>query len=214
MSHSDFYNVGLEEQIVPLSRTFRSTIFRMPVYIHRQPTYRVMPWKNGLGVTSEIVRFPKDSGRDLIWRVSIASVAGKGAFSLFPGCDRILMPLDGQMVLEHDETQFRLAPFEAHYFPGDIATEGWPVDGAVRDFNVVTARAQASARLEVHIVNGQATIALDPAESALLFSPSSVIRIPGSGELQAGDSALVVNERSLEVQGAGSWVVLVRIHTL
>lgn len=36
-----------------------------------------MPWKNGLGITEEILRFPFDSD-DFDWRISRAIVTGSG----------------------------------------------------------------------------------------------------------------------------------------
>ncbi|MBM7325185.1 HutD family protein, partial [Agrobacterium sp. S2] len=48
-----------------------------------------MPWKNGGGVTTEIIVHPaKASMADFDWRISMANVAQDGPFSIFPGVDR------------------------------------------------------------------------------------------------------------------------------
>src|SRR6516164_3236854 len=57
------------------------------------------PWKNGGGVTREIVRIPVDSGmNDFRWRASIAELAASGPFSAFEGVDRVLVLLSGEGV--------------------------------------------------------------------------------------------------------------------
>ncbi|HEU4727085.1 MAG TPA: HutD family protein [Kofleriaceae bacterium] len=50
---------------------------------------RPQPWKNGGGVTYEIVRWPRDAGRDdYEIRISIADDRAPGPFSRFPGYRR------------------------------------------------------------------------------------------------------------------------------
>jgi environmental stress-induced protein Ves len=52
-----------------------------------------MPWKNGGGITHEILK--QEHGGKLLWRLSIAEVASDGPFSLFPGLSRILTVIEG-----------------------------------------------------------------------------------------------------------------------
>ncbi|MGO6905167.1 HutD family protein, partial [Rhizobium ruizarguesonis] len=70
--------------------------------ILRAGDYKRMPWKNGKGETVEIAVFPPDASiNDFDWRVSMATVAEDGPFSIFPGIDRTLAILDGNgMVLD------------------------------------------------------------------------------------------------------------------
>ena len=54
------------------------------------------PWKNGGGVTREIVCSPPGAGMEgFDWRVSIATIDKPGPFSAFAGVDRVIMLLDG-----------------------------------------------------------------------------------------------------------------------
>ncbi len=57
--------------------------------------FQKMPWKNGLGVTTElaVARRPGEDGFD--WRISTATVASPGPFSVFPGIDRSLAIVRG-----------------------------------------------------------------------------------------------------------------------
>ena len=52
------------------------------------------PWKNGGGVTREVLRH-EEMGF-MHWRISIADVASEGPFSAFPGLKRILTVIEGK----------------------------------------------------------------------------------------------------------------------
>ncbi len=64
--------------------------------LYRAHDHKRMPWKNGGGETVEIAVFPPGAGvDDFDWRISMATVASDGPFSIFPGIDRTLSILDG-----------------------------------------------------------------------------------------------------------------------
>ncbi|MDN6651963.1 MAG: HutD family protein, partial [Enterobacterales bacterium] len=63
--------------------------------IIRWADYQAMPWKNGQGVTQEIMRVDSPSGRDFRWRLSMAEVSSDGDFSSYTGYQRILSILEG-----------------------------------------------------------------------------------------------------------------------
>ncbi|MBB3978119.1 hypothetical protein GGQ64_003333 [Rhizobium azooxidifex] len=106
--------------------------------------HRRMPWKNGGGETVEVAVFPEDS--DLAgfgWRVSMATVASDGPFSLFPGIDRTLALLSGQgMELEIEGMGRHLLVPESTPlpFPADAQTSARLTGGAITDLNVMTRR--------------------------------------------------------------------------
>jgi hypothetical protein len=130
-----------------------------------------MPWKNGGGVTREIVASPSGAGLDTFaWRVSIADVSADGPFSVFEGVDRVLVLLegngvalrgaDGQMLRRLDE------PFVPFAFHGDDRIVSSLLAGPSVDFNVMTRRGVAVA--DVRIV--RASEALESFESGVLFA--------------------------------------------
>lgn len=108
--------------------------------------YRLMPWKNGLGITTEIAIHPADAGlagQPFDWRVSMADVTADSEFSRFPGYDRSILMAEGAgMELDFDTAPtVRLAYRGAMTgFSGDWQTRCRLLDGPVRDFNVMTAR--------------------------------------------------------------------------
>jgi environmental stress-induced protein Ves len=113
-----------------------------------------MPWKNGGGVTREIVCMPPGAGMgDFDWRVSIAHIAGDGQFSAFPGIDRVITLLSGGGVhllgddgLVNHRLDTPLAPFA---FAGEAAIHARLLAGDCHDFNLMTRRAVCSASLQV-----------------------------------------------------------------
>ena len=68
----------------------------MPVHRFDRTSLIATPWKNGGGVTREIVCQPPGAGMDSFdWRVSIAHIASDGPFSAFAGVDRVITLLEG-----------------------------------------------------------------------------------------------------------------------
>lgn len=111
------------------------------------------PWKNGGGLTREVVVRPAGAGLDdFDWRVSIATIAAPGPFSPFPGIDRIIVLLDGDGVrLQSDDGRIdhrldrRGMPFA---FAGEARIDCRLLGGPSTDFNLMTRRGRISARLD------------------------------------------------------------------
>ncbi len=102
-------------------------------------------WKNGGGTTREIACWPQNSTiSDFDWRISIADIAMNGPFSAFTGLDRTIMLLNGhgvQLTAKDGSFDHRLAtPLVPFHFSGDTALDCILLNGATRDFNVMTRR--------------------------------------------------------------------------
>ena len=113
---------------------------------------RSRPWRNGRGTTVEMAREDDPDG-EMLWRVSAADVVEAGAFSLFPGIDRILTLIEGPGFDLDFAGHGRVAPVEPLQpvrFSGDWTTRAEAVRGPSRDLNVMTARGKAHATVEVH----------------------------------------------------------------
>lgn len=102
--------------------------------------YTRQPWKNGKGETVELARMDRDGA--LLWRLSMATVAEDGPFSVFPGVERNLTVLDGPgFRLVGDGIDLPCLPLSPVAFPGDVAVQAIQTGGVVStDFNVMTAR--------------------------------------------------------------------------
>ncbi|WP_104061532.1 HutD family protein [Arthrobacter sp. 4R501] len=103
---------------------------------------RSEPWRNGGGVTRELASHPKaassqDGAWD--WRVSIADVSKAGDFSAFPGMERVLTVIDGELLLlTVDGAEHPLEKHRPFRFSGEAAAHGALPTGDIRDLNVIT----------------------------------------------------------------------------
>ncbi|MEN3293518.1 MAG: uncharacterized protein V7642_2771 [Burkholderiales bacterium] len=113
-----------------------------------------MPWKNGGGVTREIVCHPPGAGMDdFEWRVSIATIAADGPFSIFNGIDRVITLLEGAgMRLRSRDGSFDHAlatPLMPFAFPGEASVDCNLLSGESHDFNVMTRRDKLRAEVRM-----------------------------------------------------------------
>ncbi|MDX3928644.1 MAG: HutD family protein [Shinella sp.] len=124
----------------------------MSARLLRSGDYRRMPWKNGGGETVEIAVHPEASDLAAFgWRVSIATVASDGPFSVFPGIDRTLAVLSGGgMELDIEGMgKYVLTPIsEPLSFAADAPTAARLSAGAITDLNVMTRRGAFSHRMQ------------------------------------------------------------------
>jgi len=117
-----------------------------------------MPWKNGGGVTRQVVCHPPGTTiNNFDWRISIADISSSGPFSLFPGVNRSLTLLSGPGVqLTSDDAHGApvhtldslLAPYS---FSGDVPLYSTLIrdGGHCRDFNVMVRRTIGSPQVSL-----------------------------------------------------------------
>lgn len=121
----------------------------MQVHLIPANEYRRVRWKNGLGWTREILRWPEDA-EDWDWRLSIAEVDQPGPFSAFPACERELVLLSGEgmrLVFDDGKTVDLLPPYGRHRFDGEAGLRAELVAGPTQDFNLIWKRERVEARL-------------------------------------------------------------------
>ncbi|MFJ7352672.1 HutD family protein [Phyllobacterium sp. NPDC097923] len=179
--------------------------------ILRSTGHRRMPWKNGKGVTTEIAVFPEGASVDSFdWRISMANVPDSGPFSAFPGIDRVLAVLEGEMVLGVDgrppETLGPLSPAIA--FPGDTPTSA-VVLREVTDLNVMVRRGTFSARVRRMV---DASIKADAAQTFVVLRSDAKLT---SGEtLGANDVLQLAQAETVTFKDVPSSAWLVEIDRL
>lgn len=109
--------------------------------IIRRADAAAQPWRNGGGITHELVREPAEGAFAI--RLSIAAIDADGDFSTFEGIDRVIALLEGDgcrlrrddgLTVELDEVG---VPFA---FAGEDAWCCTLYDGPVRDINVMVDR--------------------------------------------------------------------------
>ncbi len=172
------------------------------------------PWKNGGGTTSEVAVFPGGATMDdFQWRVSIAEVTAPGAFSNFPQVDRVLAVIEGRLSLriaEATEPVLLSPAIDAHGFPGDIAAFGEPLDGPVRDLNVMVRRGAWEATTRVLRPAGRVIVS-DLTDTVIFVAMGETLLRHTSDSLRLGrlDAAFVEGASGQQVELVGEHPVYV-----
>jgi environmental stress-induced protein Ves len=177
------------------------------------------PWKNGGGVTRELYGYPAGASFDaFLWRVSIADVSQSGAFSSFPGVDRVIMLLegDGMQLRSAGGGSALLTSLQVHRFRGEEQVDAQLAGGACQDFNLMLRRGAASGTVDVW--HADQDLAQD---TSLLFCVQGrwdVLTDNGEQATLAPRQALVFDEQpgrlALRSLQAGSIVISVSINLL
>ena len=101
------------------------------------------PWRNGGGVTRELLTWP-DAG-DWILRLSVADIEMDGPFSAFPGVRRWIVALTGAGMELGVPFNVQLEPgLPVFSFDGQFAPLCTLTDGPTKDLNLMVATNRAS----------------------------------------------------------------------
>jgi environmental stress-induced protein Ves len=188
--------------------------------ILRHDSYKRMPWKNGGGETVEIAVSPDGAGlADFDWRVSMATVATDGPFSVFSGIDRTLSILEGAgmtLFIERREPVLLTQGSDPLSFAADAPTSATLVDGAITDLNVMTRRGRYVHSVKRSAIDGRGELQLQ-AGIALLLCDHGSLRVDDADKsfsLSTRDCAVIgeTSGRRIELSGTAS-VFLIEIKT-
>lgn len=189
------------------------------------------PWRNGGGVTRQIAGHTgaasgHDGGWD--WRVSIAEVGKAGDFSPFPGMERVLTVVEGELLLlTVDGAEHPLEKYRPFRFPGGADTTCALPTGDVRNLNVITRAGRYKgftsiielSKKRAHplfagqlgvLLQGQATVSApaDPAAAAAAAGSAAGPGAPGPVALDRYDALVGSDSGSPEVLGRGFLAVV------
>lgn len=109
------------------------------------------PWKNGGGLTHELLRWPAaSSSDDWLLRLSVAEIARSGPFSAYPGIARWFCVLQGAGVaLGFEDGPLVLTPDSAPlHFDGALAPGCTLLDGATLDLNLMARHTTGHAEMQ------------------------------------------------------------------
>lgn len=177
--------------------------------------HKRMPWKNGGGETVEIAVFPEDAGLgDFDWRISMASVASDGPFSMFEGVDRTLTILNGvgmSLAIDGKPAIHLDASSEPLTFPADVPVDAHLADGPITDLNVMTRRGRFNHRVVRIEVSGGRTYPVARGHKVLLACDEglSVLLDGRQIELEMRDVLLLDDETSLSLLGTGEAILII-----
>ncbi|MFC9848129.1 HutD family protein [Streptomyces sp. NPDC060223] len=155
-----------------------------------------VPWRNGGGVTREILASPEGAGMgDFVWRVSLAEVAADGPFSAFPEVDRILTVVEGagMDLTVGGERRLVNSRYVPQDFRGDVPTDCRLLDGPVVNLNVMWRRGGGRTPPTVAVVRGRLALPAAPATLALIVALDGPAELAGL-TLGRYDAALLTGE--------------------
>jgi uncharacterized protein len=153
----------------------------------RENDYVTVPWKNGGGLTREILKVPADA-ETFDWRLSLATVGAPGPFSAFDGYDRALALVRGAGIEldfgPHGQISLR-SPGELARFDGAWATDGALIDGPSTGVKLIVAKERAEAQVDVLRLTAPDLIRTSGWEETLVCCISGIARIEtAAGELE------------------------------
>lgn len=105
--------------------------------LYKADSYKTSQWMGG--TTQELAISPATSSyleRNFVWRISSATIeTEESTFSKLPDYDRVLMVLDGEVVLSYENQRVaRLTALEQDRFDGGWSTKSF---GKIKDFNLM-----------------------------------------------------------------------------
>ena len=143
------------------------------ITIFSAENFKTIPWKNGLGHTTELAISDGGNLDDFAWRLSIASVVNDGDFSNFSGYQRNLVLIEGNgLTLDHRNGDIdKLSKLlDIARFDGASKTHGTLMNGGIKDFNIMTKQGSFTAQVDSYPTKKQVT--LSPNSGTLVFAYS------------------------------------------
>lgn len=152
------------------------------------------PWRNGGGVTRELLAWPLGSGAAWQARVSVADIERDGPFSAYPGVQRCFAVLEGSgVVLRFAHAEHRLTTdTNPLAFDGAEAPDCTLLSGPTRDLNLMVRNDAGLARME-RVRHGDPASPLAGSARRAWWGVFTTV----AGRLLADDLALAVPDQSL-----------------
>jgi len=158
--------------------------------------FKTIPWKNGLGHTTELAISDGGSLDNFDWRLSIASVVNDGDFSNFAGYQRNLVLIEGEgLILDHrnGEVDNLTKLLDIAHFDGGCNTHGALVNGGIKDFNIMSNQTSFSADVNCYIKQQSVTVELSTDSLVFAYSLTDTLTIESDraelGNLSVGHLA-------------------------
>jgi len=160
------------------------------IKIIKPSQFKVIPWKNGQGETTELAINTTGDFDHFDWRLSIATVASDGFFSDFSGYDRNLVLIEGNGIsLKHDDKQVDVLKnrLDIASFSGSCKTYGNLVNGVIKDFNIMTNNTKFSANVHCYDESKKVVIRLTSTSQCFAYSLTDDIAV----EISTKENTLV-----------------------
>lgn len=194
----------------------------MSLRFQRFDEHLKMPWKNGLGITREVISRPASDGSGgFDWRISLATVGASGPFSIFAGIDRTIAVLKGdgmQLTVDGRREPPLLVGSPPFAFSGDAEVQAICLGEETLDLNMMSRHGRFVHRMTKIVVSDAQTLSVTADTVAVVFRDEAVIAIDslrsdvGLGDVLVGlDGPL---ELAVEPRGAGCVLYIIEVTAL
>ena len=184
--------------------------------IYKEENYKLSKWSGGN--TRELAIYPEKADyldRDFLWRLSSAdSDKEESSFTKLPDYERILMVLDGSVVLAHgEERTVSMGAWESDTFDGAIKTKCF--GQLKKDYNLIYRKGTRGRMELIELTSEGQHIACssEGSRSIGLYSADgyTVVSVNGQTEMLKQDQQMVIEldpeeEVSLTVMGEGKCI--------
>jgi environmental stress-induced protein Ves len=139
--------------------------------ILRKEAYRSTPWKNGGGITQEVIRSPTD-GAAFDWRLSVARIEKPGPFSDFSGYARtmVLLAGGGIRLSGAGAADLRLHRCgDLIRFDGALHLHCDLLNGPCTDLNLMVSKRVGEAQIGIEALSRQPVLRAVPGNTLVLF---------------------------------------------
>ncbi|MFN3718125.1 MAG: HutD family protein [Rhizobium rhizophilum] len=194
----------------------------MSIRIQRFGEHQQMPWKNGLGITREVISKPASDGSGRFeWRISLATVEASGPFSIFAGIDRTIAVLQGdgmQLTVDGRRETPLLVDSPPFAFSGNAEVQADCLGRETLDLNMMSRRGRFVHRMTNIVVSDAQTLSLPAETVAVAFRDEAVVTIDsvrsdvGLGDVLVGlDGPL---QLAVEPRGSGCMLYIIEVTDL
>lgn len=143
--------------------------------------YRRSAWKNGGGVTHEIIRVPVDG--DFQWRLSVAEIVRSGPFSDFTGYSRTMVLLAGEgltLRAPGGGSTVLSAPGQLIQFDGATSMQCELTGGPCTDLNLMVAHAVGAIGAHVQTLQEPVTVPSARLQTRVVFALQQSVALTDS----------------------------------
>ncbi|NBB48156.1 HutD family protein [Rhizobium sp. CRIBSB] len=192
----------------------------MSLRIQRFDEHLMMPWKNGLGITREVISRPASDGSGgFDWRISLATVGASGPFSVFAGIDRTIAVLQGdgmQLTVDGRQEPPLLMASPPFTFSGDAEVQADCLGGETLDLNMMSRRGVFVHRMTKIAVSAAQTLSMSRETVAIVFRGDAVVEIDsmqsdvGLGDIIIGEQ--IPFELAVEPLGADCALYVIEVN--
>ena len=172
----------------------------------RKSSFTAVPWKNGGGITHEVIRLPPQG--EFACRVSVAEIARSGPFSDFTGYTRSMVLLRGsgiRLTFAGHQTKELREVGDCIEFDGATPTECELLDGPCTDFNLMVSKGISGVRAWVERLYDSRPATSVHSGALLVFAIEGALTLETGSEtalLEPWDFALLASQPSVTVSAA------------